>query len=474
MPKEIQTPVAPATPEPVAPVTPVKPDITEAIAHDAAVAKILGSKKPAAKPAVVEPVKPVEAPVVPVAATPATPVATPEPAKPQVKVRKPQPQKPAIDTEAIARAVSEGVSKVLPKAPEPAAAPVIELPEHLAEMRPIYEKLEEINPAKYKGIVKKQADFAQKELTYATQWEDRERARLTAEGKADEANSVTYNPDDPQHAHFYDRYAPQIDPRDIRRAEVKMELDELRKADAGTQNGEVEKLKNELKQFKAEPIAQAAESQFGAGLFQTLNPESNGDLSPQAFQKWAEANPIEAEVSSQLQQQVRPIVHATSMLWDNATPFDQNDQSHVQAAAAFNYFEQSLAGQAEPVVNDQGQSWIPLADYVKLSKNKQAEHFTTTKQVLVNYISLQTAQRVKQIAKQQQEIIDKHAARLGYQKPQVPSATPASTPSAPAKPAAPLASPSVSGSSPTPPSAGVAPAPVVENSSWMDKMLGKK
>jgi hypothetical protein len=471
-----QTPATPVVePAAAAPTPTPKPDITDVMAQDNAVAKLLSTptkKKPAAKvepaaePATpaVEPVKPAE----PVAAAPATPEPAPEP-KP-LKVRRPQPQKPAMDAQVIADAVAAGVSKVLPKPAEP-VAPVVELPEHLAANRPVYEQLEALNP-RYKGIAAKMASFAQKEMDYATQWEDRERSRLIGEGKAAEANDVAFDASDPQHSSFYKRNAPDIDPRDMKRAELRAELAEMKKSE-GDKPDEVAGLRKEIANLKAEPEARRSVDNFSSGLISMLNPDG-GELTPQKFQQWAEANPIEAEVAQQLQQHVTPVVHAASLLWDGAVDFDQKNESHTVAANTFNQFETQLSAAGENAVDEKGRQWIPLAEYNKLTTAQRRDYSTTTKEKLIAYISLNAAQQVKSVAKTQREIIERNATRLGYQKPQASPVTPQAPAATPSKPAPALVSPSVSSAAPTPPIAGAAPVPVVENTSHIARMLGSR
>lgn len=467
---------APATPavEPAAAPTPAPaPDIGD-VAQDSAVKAMLSTQpkkkdKPEAKPAgaPAEPAAPA-APAQPApAAAPAAPATVVT--KPALKVRKPQPPKPALDSQTIADAVAAGVSKVLPKPAEPIAE-VVQLPDHLAANKPIYDQLESMNP-KYKGVTKKMADFAQKEINYATQWEDRERARLVSEGKASEAQDVAYNADDPQHALFYDRNAPKIDPGDLKRAEFNAMYEDLRKAEKSGKEDEVGALKKEISNLKAAPEARHAVEQFGANLVHTLNPEG-GELTPAKFQQWAEANPIESEVAAQMREQVMPVVHAASLLWDGAIDFDQNNEAHTVAAATFNRFEQALASQPEPVTDERGRTWVPIAEFSKLPKSQQGDFFTTTKQALVSYIALNTAQQVKTIAQHQRETIERNATRLGYQKPQVPPVTPQASATVPAKPAPALASPSVGGGAPIAPSTGVAPAPKIEGGSTVGGLLG--
>jgi len=454
------------------------------VAQDSAVKALLGATPKKSHKAEKEPaaatikdslkVEPTPAPTPdkPSATEPAAIAATAALAPTPLKVRKPKPQAEPLTAAQIAEATATAVAKAIQPKSEPTAPATVELPPALDNMRPVFEQLESLNPNKYKGITKKAAekyaDFARKELAYAENWERNEQQRQIAEGKFDPANPPVFNAEDPQHAAFYNRNNPdvEIDPEDLEEARFEIKFNQRFEKRVKPKLEEAEKT---ISNLKATPAAAQSVDQFQGSLLSTL---ANGPVTPQSFKEWSETNPLEAEIAGQVQEQVAPVVHAASLLWDGAVAMDQNNATHTVAAQAFQRFEQTLDAHRDQLVDDKGRSWLPLAEYSQLSPSKQRDFFTTTKDKFVNYLALEAAARVRDVAKNQMEIIERGAKRLGYQKPQVPPVTPQSQSQTPSSPAPSLVSPSVSSGAPTPPARGVAPAPVVNGVSAVGGLLG--
>lgn len=470
------TPDKPVTPEP-APVTPAvtpapdapapeKKDITDVLREDSTIKNMLVTKKKAKKE---EPVAAAPAP----AATPAPSAPPAAPAAPEpkpLKVRKAAAPAPSgMTPEQIAQLAAETAVRVSPKPAEPVAPAKFELPEALHQNAPVYEQLEKLNPKKYADIGRKQAEFMQKEVDYASQWEDGEIKRLQAEGKYDPENPPVYDAEDPRHSKFYEKNQVVIDPRDLKKAEFEALWSEKYNSEVKPKLTEADQT---IARLRAAPEAQNAVAAFGAHLLHSLNPE--GKQTEEAFKKWTEENPIESEVAAQVVEQIKPVVHSASLLWDGAIQFDQNNESHVVAASVFNTFEKQLSESAEPITDEKNRTWVPLAKFQQMNPAEKSKHFTTTKENLINYISLESSARVKNLAKQQREFAEKTATRLGYKKVE-PSPVAGQPSSAPvAKPASAAPSPSISSGAPISPSSGAAPAPAPEKGGVFGKMLGVK
>lgn len=480
MPNDTTTPEAlstipnqPPTPDPApapAPApAPEKPDITDAARANSKISELLsGSKKkgksptkePAAPVPAVEPEKPV-APVV-AALEPPTPATAPEPVP--VKVRK-TPPKPQMTPEEITRLAVAAAAEV--NRPSQPATPNFELPDELKPMAEIYEQLEKLDAKKYKGIAKKQVDFMQREVDYATRWEQNEVQKLVSAGAYDPSNPPIYDGNDPQHSSFYKRHQPAIDPSDLEEAKFELRFNQRFEKMVQPKLQEADKT---ITQLRAKPEAEAAVNQFGNTMFTQLNPDAKA-VTLEAFQKWADANPIEVEVASEIHGQVQPVVKAVSLLWDAAEDFNPQDETHLTAKKVFDAFEDELSSYEEPPSLN-GRQWIPLSKFVQLPKDQQSKFCTTTKADVVRYISLQTARNIKNTAAQRREIAERTAAKLGYVKAQPSSMTaqPVTPTAAPSLPT--VQSPSISASRPTSPTSGVAPSPQPKEVSVLGRLLG--
>jgi len=452
------------------------PDIADAARESDSIAAMLGvtrkkkdkaPKEPAETPkdpAVAAPEPPGETPKEPKASeppvAPETPAAAPEgsatamptaPERPALKVKKP---KKSLSPEEIAEIAAQAAARVAPpqstKQPD---TPAFELPPELKPMEDVYSELEKINPQKYAGIARKQAEFMQKEVAYAEQWERENPGRQ-------------YDPDDPEHAGFYKRHQPDIDPRDLHRAEIRAEARGLLKAEVEPKVQEYEKA---VKLMRAEPEADRMAHQFSVQVFSELAPDAKDN---ESFAEWAKKNPIQAESAYEIVTASLPIARAASLLWDDAVKFNPIDPSHVRAVQLFNEMERRLIQRDEPLEDAEGRTWLPLHRYNALPPEKRARHFTTSKRDVIEFISRCAAEIAKNVAQERLQYAERFAPMLGYVKPTATNLPQHQQQPAPSKPVPVLNSPSVSTGGPTTPTAGTAPAPQPERRSAIAAALG--
>lgn len=455
-----ETPTAQAAP-PAAPEAPVTPLPATPPIDDVADAMRIGdmlttdmnpkpakkAKAPKADAPPSEPAAPAVTPAAPAAATPA-----PEPPKPTViKKSTPKPTAPQQMTpEEIARLSAQAASDVVKSQmanQQPAAE---ELPEEVLAAKPIYDELEKV-ATKYKGIASKVAKFQKAELSRADAWEAQN------PGKA-------YNADDDEHADWYAKNRPAIDPEDWAEAKFEMQYQKRRARDI---DPTINETKQELQRLKAEPSARATVNQFASHLYSGINPE--GQPTPDEVKKWADANPFVAEVASEAGQATAPVVEAVSMLWDDAVKFDDKSDTHKAALGWFQRMESELSGANH--TDEDGRTWVPADQYAKLPAAQKAKHITTTKDALVRYIGLSVAEMVKKSAAEKESMARKYAERFGLVKQNASTLTQTPAAQTPQKPALQQPSPSVGAGSATPPASGVAPDGKAQSGSFIDRML---
>jgi hypothetical protein len=477
------TPAAASTPiEPSAPAAPAEPaepkDISDVVREKFS-DKLLGKSKKAKAKEKPEP-KPEPAPepqatpapehaaAQPTPAPAAAPVPAPtEPEPAPVKVSR-TPKPPQMTPEQIAKLAAEAAAEVATRnQPQQPAAPAFELPDELKPMAEVYEQLEKLNPSKYKGIGRKQAEFLQKEMEYADQWVQREIQRLGAD--YDPQNPPQFNPDDAQHASFYRRHEPAIDPADLDEARFEARFN---KRVEKLVKPQLETYEQEIARIKAEPVAENLANTFGTQLFVELNPEVK-QVTPEAYQQWAEANPVEAELAQEVYNEVKPAVKAMSLLWDGAIQPNMQDAAHATAFRVFEEFEQRLANAATPVVVG-GKRWIRLADYNALPASERKKYVTTTKDDLVEFVRLNVAAQVKNLAAERRALAEKLAPKLGFTKGGVSNVTGQPAAPTPTAPAPAVHSPSIGSSAPTPATTGVAPKPTPQKVDRLSRMLGSR
>lgn len=345
--------------------------------------------------------------------------------------------------ELSARTAAEVLRGNQPPAPEPE-----ELPSEIAANVHIYKELEKINP-KYKGVAKKIVEFQKAEVARADAWE----AAHPGE---------SYNAEAPEHAQWYAKNEIKIDPDDWDEAKFEVRYQKRMERDVQPKLKEAEQV---VSQMKAAPAAEQAIGRFTADLLSAVDPEVR-DFTPAALNTWAESNPIESDIVQQVHAATAPVVKAASLLWDGAAEFNEKNPQHIEARNWFNELESQLS--IQPVNDEHGRVWVPVAKFAQMTPQQQAKHFTTTKSGLIKFISAVSAEQVKKVAKERKEFAEKYAQRLGYKKADAGSITP--QPNQPV-PAPHIPSPSISGGSATPPAHGVAPNGGGDGRTLLQKML---
>ena len=401
---------------------------------------------------------PPPAPTPPPAEPPKEPTPPVEPEKPKRPRTHRPPPAPALTAEDAARIAAETVKAVLPAQP---AAIDDDLPDDLRKQEAVYAELERQNPDRYKGVLRKLANFRKAEVSRADAWE------AAHPGQA-------YNADDAEHTDWYAKNQPRIDPDDLDEARFEVRLKKRLERDVDPKLKEAEKT---IARLRAEPEAESAAAQYGRAVFEALDPKTVE--SKESYDAWASSNPVVVEVAQELVRPAGDVVKAASMLWDGVVTLDVNDKVHKDARSYFMSFEKELAASEQPVVDKHGRRWVPLVEFGALSEDERQDVFTTTKAALVRYIGLSVADRIKAVAKERLDFVEKYAQKMGFTRasatpaaPQTPSLAQPTPPPTPSKPAPLPASPSVGAGEGTGPSVGTTPNTPATSKDLMTKLLG--
>lgn len=459
-----QPPAATPPPAPAAEQAPPaeKKDITDAMREESrgdALDAVLGlpaktKEKPAAAAAPkVEP-EPAAKPAPAAEAQPPAEAAKPVP----VKIRQtPKPQVGITKEDAAqiaASTVAEFTRQQAAARPQEQAEDA--LPDDLKRMAPLYSEMERLFPDKYKpGTAQRIAKFRDAELQRADKWE------------AEHPGSV-YNAEDDEHADFYSKHQPKIDPEDIDEARFEVRYKSRIQRDIEPQIQEAQRTTQYL---RSEPEARTVAESAGTELVALMLPEGS-KATPDVIKEWAEKDPITAEVATEVAKNVKPVVYAMSLLWDGVQKFDERNEAHTAARQLLTSFESELSAQDPEALADQaGRPWVPLAQYAKLDARQQQQVFTTTKEHLARFAAIKASQFAKNSAKQRVEIAESYAKRMGYSKADA-SVVAQQAVQQQSNPPVKINSPSIGAGNPTPPSAGAAKSGGAPATDPMARMLG--
>lgn len=442
-------------------------DALRAEQQGAAIESMLGIKKPKKEAAAKQDATPAAppapaAPANPPALAAATPPATPPPSEPgkKLNVRPAQKPTPTLAPEDVARITAATVAEFQKQSapqPKPQTEELGEdVPDSVRRNAPVYSEMERLFPDKYKNVTKRTAQFLKEEVARAERWEE-------------EHPGEFYNAEDEEHAEFYRKHQPRVDPEDFEEAKFELRYKQRVSRDIEPKLAEAHRTTMRL---RSEPAAQAMASEISGEIISAMLPEGVKPTDD-SINKWAEADPITADVATEVSKQVQPVLYSMSLLWDGVEQFDGRNESHVLARKLLTEFESELGREgADTLVDESGRSWVSLAEYAKMPEQARQRHFTTTKQNLAAYAKIRATGFVKQIAGQRREIAEDYAKKMGYSKQPVSPVTQQQPASQPSATPAHRPSPGIGGGAPTPPPAGTAPVTPSPAIDPVAKMLG--
>ena len=322
-----------------------------------------------------------------------------------------------------------------------------ELPENLKEEEDVYRELEK--DAKYKGIIKKAAEFEKAELAYAEKWEA-------------ENPGQTFNDSDPEHAAWYEAHEPKVPESALSRARARVEARRIAEEEY---TPKIKELEREKQKLKVEPVIREASATMSLGIIKEVDPQYSGPLSKEALEPLAQKDPVAFDVAIQVDNAFNPVAVAFTSLWNNADQFDRSNPAHVAAVDAFVNLERAVdkSGYRE-------RGWVPYAEFQQMTPEQRQNRYTTTDKDVVRYLSNQAKAAYKQVLAQERERMKRYGvtAPVASNQSQAAAGAAGGTATKPAAPAPVVPSPSVGAGPAASPSADkvTPPSQPEENPFW--------
>lgn len=310
--------------------------------------------------------------------TPAEKAPQPKPPAPKPKQPpfRPSPKAKAepLTPEQIVAAAAEGAAKAITAAkPEPPAAkapPPPELPAEEQEKVQILAKMEEIQPAKYKGLAEKYRSSLVALDDYAKKWE------------ADHPGEK-FDEDSPEHEDFYSKNDVNWSDLDFQRAIARIAVEEANKPLAEKMDeklAEIERGK-ELERRQGEIVshqnsaAQHYWSELGEDMADLVN--TDGSLNMAKVRQLQESDPEGLSIRVTAAQSLDAEVGEVYKLYHGLV---KNDWEHNPIHRNINQFvaqqEQRLAAKpTQAKLNAEGKTFVPAAQWFKMSKTERENHW---------------------------------------------------------------------------------------------------
>lgn len=352
-------------------------------------------EKPAEIPPADEPPKP-----------PAKPVAA---KKTPPRVVPPQPERDrAEENKELATSVAKAVaSELKPKSEAPPTVDIsaedkrkIEVLEHMGKLFPEH---------KDTANAYRRAITAQEE--YEARWQS---------AHPDE----TFDPDGDEHKAFYQRNWVDI-PDDLETearidlaAEKKLKPMQEKLAAAERERARADKLRDSEQVIQRD---QAEAAKMVADQFE----DGPASLDAAAMAKYAEENPLEAQVYGHAINSTAHIARISHQLFNGLVDYDKANAAHVEVQRAANDLETSLlALPPESRLDDDGKLFLAYNDFHSLPEAKRAKYWTVDSKSLNQFVAGKNAEHAKIQLKNQREWIAKVTKQPIHTNGSKPNGTP--------------------------------------------------
>lgn len=429
---DVTTPPAPipqlgAPTPPVAPVAPATPEPPKAGDKEAIAGFVkshfeghkLAAKKPDAPVVAKTDEVPPKPPVKPTAKKPAKPVAATPVAKEIDYDRL-----ASTSAAAAAIAVVEAMEKNKKEAPAAVEADLSFLDNEERSKLPALEQLEKMYPEKYKGLSKKFTDSIKSAADYEAEWV--------------KANpSKEFDPEAEEHNDFYNRNEVKWDDDDYTDARVELRSKKIGEEATKPLTEKISKIEADERRRQIEPTATNAARNTAKTMFDALGGEyvnvvaNNGAIDASVIKKLSEDSP---EIANAVFTSARDLemLSAENIRLDSAViSYDQNNQLHSRLATYATNQEQAMMSLPEQDrLNKDGKSFMPSAQYVKLTQAQRSKHWTFTAADLNVLLAADTVVNLKEMMTNHEAMLTRELTKRNGGKPipVIAAAAPAAKP----------------------------------------------
>lgn len=315
------------------------------------------------------------------------------------------PQAPPVDVKALATEVAAATAKAIRGEKPPEPDPDADFPQARRRDLPVVKKLEEMEPARYRGVTEQFRKFAKAEQSYRSKWEQ-ENPGQNFDMAADE------------HTAWYDKHEPKIEPDDLTDARTELVVERrlkptVEKETAGTKS-ELENLKMEISLRDADSAAPGLLNQTVPLIVAALGEDVAKEVAKgESLEKTNPlAHSILVETIPVLNQQVRA---AARIFATNGRAYDGKNPAHQAVAAASAEVEKMISEQdTKAKTTPDGRTFVTLDEWANLTPDKRAQHWTVDSTLVSVHLANKAAQTAGDRYQGDEKRLKEWAEKNGY------------------------------------------------------------
>jgi hypothetical protein len=347
---------------------------------------------------------------------PEVPSEKPVPEPPKPAGRKPKratpPPAAAIDEEklgeSIGKSIAEHTAKIAP-APAP-EKPLAEVDAKLARKLAVYQRMEALEPERYKGLADRYRENTERLRVYADQW-NKNHPGETFDESADE------------HTGFIEALETEVDYDDDDYTEALADIRAERrlKSTESELNERLSQFDTAEKRRQAEPKIRAAGIAAGSEFWKDLGDDykdvldESGEVNVTALKALRETDPIKHDIAVTMAATAEGVAQTIYKLANGLEKYDPNNPAHSDLGKFAVQQESAMRSRpAEDQLDDEGRRFARKNDYDKMTPEKRAKHWTYSPDEIAFMAVHEIVKGTKRQLEAEQEKFTRQARARGF------------------------------------------------------------
>ena len=336
-----------------------------------------------------------------------------KPAKPAAAAEAPKLEPvvaPQLTAHDIANVAAQTAAQVVQqsKQAEP-ALPEPEYPEDYQQNAQVFDYMARSNPAKYGNIKAQLAEFGKKEQEYRALWEAQN------EGE-------TFDPDSDDHATFYNKNTPNIDEKDLDRAEQAIEDDRISGIVNQRVSEQLQRTVTPLVQQRAEeqlrPTVDRQSRRFAAAALQAVLPDVDLDkLTPEVLAQIEETSPRQTQIINNAAARASQVGETYLKIVNQMVTLDETNPIHREAVDVVSRVQNFILSRPrdERLRQDaQGNAvdYMPIERYVGLPQAQRAKYWTVGPEEVSRQLEMDAGSMASKVWDQERQVLEKYGVKF--------------------------------------------------------------
>jgi len=264
----------------------------------------------------------------------------------------------------------------------------------------VFKQMEGSNPSKYKGVKEQFVNFVEASKNYQKDWI----ARNPGE---------TFDPESEEHASFYEQNEPKYSQVDFKKAERRVEMEEVIGDVEKKYQSKIDELEDKLSnRAETQPVAQDKANEAIQDLVKEISPEMAGILSEKGLEEAEKSDPLVFDKVSAAAETLGSMVYEIQQNSDKSGTFSGNSRNETHKVVAEFLSEREKYVKSLPSESQRwnGKSFATNSEYKKMSVSDKKNYWTIDSNLLTKELIKELSGSVNAEIEQSRKMLERYGA----------------------------------------------------------------